>query len=332
MRYKHKYTAMRSKSLQFPFLLAFLTIAIFTNTQAFAQKDYKLLERSPEDKPSWLTDGMPQGAFLIQVNKVATLEEAQNSAMSSLLNQVASSISVQVVGEIVKDIDWTVVDLAGKTQEQYIETIKNNTTIKISKMPALQGFSITKANVYWERYVHKKTKEYCYDYYMLYPFSSFELEDLICSYNKEQKIINDKIEGFRKDLDKIESIDVMLEKIKEMKSMVAEYAEDEVSRSNALKNNIALYEKVISNIYVEVLENNNGKLVVQLVYDGKVLKTKSLPHLKGNCARDFTKKHCGNKIEIGFNTFDCYEQDDNYVEIRFNFGKKRIIEKVLINL
>ncbi len=299
---------------------------------ALSQKDYKLVEQNPKSKPGWLTNGNKMGAFMIQANKVATLEEAQNNVMASLLSQVASSIAVQVVGEIEKNIDWTVVELEDKTQEQYLEQIKNNTTLKIVKMPALQGFSISKAEVYWEKYQHKKTKEYCYDYYMLYPFSSYELEELIAAYNAQEKAINDKIDNFRNILDEIESIDVMLENINEMKSMIQEYGEDDVTKYNKLKNNISLYENVIGNIYIEVLQNEAGKLVVQLKYDEKVLKTKSLPQLKGDCARDFTKKHNGNLIEIGFNTFDCYEQDDNYVEIKFNFGKKRVVNKVLINL
>lgn len=306
----------------------FLLLPLF----GIAQKDYKLIEQSPKEKPAWLTNGKTQGAFLIQVNKMATLEDAQNGVMTSLMNQVASSISVQVVGEIVKDIDWTVVDLAGKTKEQYIETIKNNTTVKISKMPALQGFSITKAEVYWERYMHKKTKEYCYDYYMLYPFSNYELQELIEAYNAEQEAINNKIDDFRNILDEIESVDVMLENIKEMKTMMAEYAGEDVSKYNKLKSNVSLYESMINNIYIDVVENKNGKLLIQLKHDEKVLKTKSLPQLKGNCARDFSKKHCGNKIEITFNTFDCYEQDDNYVEIKFTFGKKRVVNKVHIKL
>ena len=299
---------------------------------AFAQKDYKLVEQTPKNKPSWLTNGNTFGAFMIQANKVATLEEAQNNVMASLLSQVASSIAVQVVGEIEKNIDWTVVELEGKTREQYLEQVKNNTTLKIAKLPALQGFSITKAEIYWEKYQHKKTKEYCYDYYILYPFSSFELEELIAEYNAQEKAINDKIDNFRTSLDDIESVDVMLANIDEMKSMLKEYGEEDAAKYNKLKNNISLYEKLIANIYIDVLENSNGKLVVQLKYDDKVLKTKSLPQLKGNCARDFTKKHNGNLIEIGFNTFDCYEQDDNYVEIKFNFGKKRVVNKVLINL
>ena len=228
---------------------------------------------------------------MIQANKVATLEEAQNSVMMSLLNQIASSISVQVVGEMVKNIDWTIVDLEGKTQEQYIEEIKNNTIVRIAKMPDFQGFSITKADVYWERYRNKKTKEYCYDYYIHYPFSNLELQDLIDAYNAYEKAINDKIDNYRNILEEIESVDVMLENVNEMKSMMEEYGKDDVAKYNKLKNNIYLYEKTIGNIYIEVLENKKGRLVIQLKHDENVIKTNTLPRLKSACARDFDTKH-----------------------------------------
>ena len=77
-----------------------LILLIFLPLFAFAQKDFKLVEQNPKSKPSWLTNGNTMGAFMIQANKVATLEEAQNNVMASLMSQVASSIAVQVIGDI----------------------------------------------------------------------------------------------------------------------------------------------------------------------------------------------------------------------------------------
>ena len=111
---------------------------------------------------------------------------------------------------------------------------------------------------------------------------------------------------------------------------------DDSDRCNRLNEIIRLYEKTVKNIYVEVVENynhnNTGTLVIQLKHDEKVMKTKSLPNLKGVCARDFAKKHNDNKIVITFNTYDCYEQDDNYVEVRFSFGKAKLNNKICIKL
>lgn len=319
---------MMRKTLMF--ILAFLPVI------AIAQKDYKLVEQSSKEKPAWLSEGTHKGYFMVQANKVATLDEAKSNATLSLLNDIASSISVIVVGETVKDIVWEEVELNGQTQEQFIETIKTNTTTKISKIPALQGISIDlKGEIYWERYINKKTKESCYDYYILYPFSQFELEELVDAYNAQEKAINDKIESYRTALDKTDNIDALLENISQMKAMKEEH-KDEYAKVSKLETIIALYEKTIKDIYIEIVDNynknNKGTLVIQLKHGEKVMKTKSLPKLGSECARDFNKRLDGDKIVITFNTFDCYEQDDNYVDVRFTFGKRKLVKKISINM
>lgn len=292
----------------------------------FSQKDFKLVEQSSKNKPNWIYANQ-MDTYMIQANMAASIEEAQDMVMTSLLDRIASSVAVVVASESTKETDWTVVN----DKDSYVESIKASTTLKVAKMPALQGISLSKAEVYWERYMNKKTKESYYDYYILYPFSQFELQDLINTYNAQEKAYNDKIESYKNSLAEKNSVDQILTDINDMKTLMKEFDEADSKYGN-IKNIISLYEKTISNIYIDVLENENGKLVIQLKYDEKVMETKSLPKLKSECARDFSKKHNGDKIELTFNTFDCYEQDDNYVEIRFDFGKKRIVEKVNIKL
>lgn len=292
----------------------------------FSQKDFKLVEQSSKNKPNWIYANQ-MDTYMIQANMAASIEEAQDMVMTSLLDRIASSVAVVVASESTKETDWTVVN----DKDSYVESIKASTTLKVAKMPALQGISLSKAEVYWERYMNKKTKESYYDYYILYPFSQFELQDLINAYNAQEKAYNDKIESYKNSLAEKNSVDQILTDINDMKTLMKEFDEADSKYGN-IKNIISLYEKTISNIYIDVLENENGKLVIQLKYDEKVMETKSLPKLKSECARDFSKKHNGDKIELTFNTFDCYEQDDNYVEIRFDFGKKRIVEKVNIKL
>lgn len=292
----------------------------------FSQKDFKLVEQSSKNKPNWIYANQ-MDTYMIQANMAASIEEAQDMVMTSLLDRIASSVAVVVASESTKETDWTIVN----DKDSYVENIKASTTLKVAKMPALQGISLSKAEVYWERYMNKKTKESYYDYYILYPFSQFELQDLINAYNAQEKAYNDKIESYKNSLAEKNSVDQILTDINDMKTLMKEFDEADSKYGN-IKNIISLYEKTISNIYIDVLENENGKLVIQLKYDEKVMETKSLPKLKSECARDFSKKHNGDKIELTFNTFDCYEQDDNYVEIRFNFGKKRIVEKVNIKL
>lgn len=311
------------------FILSFMPLFVM------AQKEYKLVDQFPKDKPIWMTEGMHKGFLFKQANQMPTIEDAQNAVMSSLLNDIASSVSVVVTGGIVDIIDWDLVELDGKTKEEYVQTIEKNTTTKIANMPAFQGISLSKADVYYEHYVHKKTKESYYDYYILYPFSDIELQELIDTYNAQEKVINDKIDNYKNTLDDIDEIDVLLENISQMRTLKEEY-KDDYTKYTELESIITMYNDVIKGIYIEILENynndNTGTLEIQLKYAEKIMKTNSLPQLRSECARDFNKRHDGYKIILNFNTFDCFEQDDNYVEVRFNFGKRKLSKKININL
>ncbi len=301
-------------------------LLVVASIVAFSQKNFKLVEQSSKEKPDWIYESR-MGAYMIQANSAASIEDAQSKVLASLLDRITSSVAVVVTSETTKETDWTVVN----DKDTYVENIKASTTLKVAKMPALQGISLSKAEVYWERYLDKKTKESYYDYYILYPFSQFELQDLINAYNAQEKAYAEKIDSYRNSLYEKNDVDVLLEDIKDMKNLLKEF--DEVdSKYGSLQNVISLYEKTISNIYIDVLENENGKLVIQLKYDEKVMNTKMLPQLRSECAKDFSIQHRGDEIILTFNTFDCYEQDDNYVEVRFNFGKKRRIKRVNIKL
>lgn len=250
--------------------------------------------------------------------------------MNQLLKEIARAVAVQIETASDKSGLNSKYENGKYQTERYLESVIET---KFAKLPALHGISLSKANVYWERFVEKKTKETAYDYYILYPFSVLDLQEITTAYEEHEKALNDKINGFRDDLEYVNDIDVLMENINEMKSMMSEIGEGD-PKYNALQNNIYLYENVISNTYIDIVKNDKGYMLVQLKHNEKVMKTKSLPQVKSvnGCSRDFTKKHAGNQIEIVFNTFDCYEQDDNYVEVKFTFGKKRVVKKVLINL
>lgn len=308
-------------------IILLLSICFMLHNVLVAQKDYKLIEESSKSKPSWLIEGTSPGAFMIQANGMATMEDAQNAVMTSLLNQIASSVAVVVTGEITTDVSWMTDD----EKETFSQNIQSSTITKIAKIPALQGISISKAEVYWELYQHKKTKEKYYDYYILYPFSQFELERLIDAYNANEKSISDKIDNIENQLDEISDISDVLNNINELKLVLRSLDNGDVKYYKS-KDVIKKYEKFIDNINVTIVENNKDLVVIQLKYDDRLLKTSSMPKVTGDCARDFQIEHDGNNINIHQNTFDCYEQDDNYLTVRFDFGNKKIVKRILINL
>lgn len=150
-------------------LLAFMPLLLLS------QDKFVLVEQNPVEKPSWMMQGKPTGYLTVQTNHAATLEDAQKAVMASLLDNIASSVAVQITGRTDVNVDYT--------SSSYSENISKTTTTEIAEMPALRGISISKAEVYWEKYYNKKTKETYYDYYILYPFSSLDLQKLIEEYD-----------------------------------------------------------------------------------------------------------------------------------------------------
>lgn len=300
-----------------------LLLLVILPSMAFSQK-FKMVEQSDE-KPEWIKN-RPMGTYMVKADKATTLVSAELKAMDLLRLQIASSVATSVTGETTTTTEYGTGQGHNTTMTSVIKT-------KVQKMPAIQGISSSEAKgIYWEKYYDKKSKQEYYDYYILYQFTSKELQELIDEYNRNEKAINDRIDNYKNILDEIDDVDLLLNNIDEMKSMINEVGENDEIKCNKLRNSISLYEKAIDNIYIEVLENKNGQLVLQLKSDDKIMVTSSMPKVKSECARDFTSKPDDDKMKITFNTFDCYEQDDNYVEIRFTFGKKRLTKKVRINL
>lgn len=104
-----------------------LVLCLLFPLMAFSQKDFRLVEQSQSQKPSWLTSGNNRDAFMVQANRIASLQDAQDAVMASLLENIASSVAVNVSSETVQDVDWTI---AGKN-DAYNEKIQKTTVTEI---------------------------------------------------------------------------------------------------------------------------------------------------------------------------------------------------------
>lgn len=151
---------------------------------SFAQNDFKLAEQNPKEKPNWVTESNVRDVLMVQANRMPTLKEAEDAAMTSLRENIASSIAVKVTGKT----DTTKEEEIKDGKSVYSENIQSTTSVEIAEMPALQGISLSKAQIYWERYYNKKTKESYYDYYILYPLTTQDLSKMIDDYNKAKAL------------------------------------------------------------------------------------------------------------------------------------------------
>lgn len=299
-----------------------IAMALMLPLSMMAQKKgFKLVEKSG-DKPEWVGKGSVKGFIIVQSDK-PTLEEVKADAMQKVRTEIASSVATNVMRTVNSYTQKTVQDGDAKIGQ----TLTIESTSKIAKMPAIQGVSITKADTYHELYRNKKTGETYYNMYVKYPFSQFDLVELVTAYEKHEKELDDKIAGYESGLLNIESVEQVDDAITSLGALAKEVGADD-SRYSKIEGIMNRYLNVYDNITIDVVENNNNRIAIRLVYNGSVITSSQKPRTSSNCATQFAVKNVGDNIVINYNSEYCYSQDDNYVEIRFRFGSKYVKEKV----
>jgi hypothetical protein len=285
------------------------------------KKGFKLVEKSGP-KPEWVGKGSVKDYIIVQSDK-PTLEEAKSDAMQKVRAEIAASVATNVM-RTVNSYTQKVVD---GNESQTNATMSIESTSKIAKMPAIQGVSITKADTYQELFRNKKTGEVYYNIYVKYPFSQFDLVELVTAYELHEKEIDERIKGFEDGLDNIESVEQIDASILALNALEGELGADD-ARTITIEGIVKRYNKIYDNIIVDVVNKSKNKVTVRLVYNGSTITTSQKPRTSSNCATQFTVKSEGDNTVISFDSEYCYDQDDNYIEVRFKVGPKFAKEKI----
>ena len=289
------------------------------------KKGFKLVESNPKEKPKWVTENERIDYIYVKGQESATLADAKGAAMKIIVDDISQSVAVKVEGEIV---DNTVIKIDGDRSE-FTEEYINRTKTKLAKMPAIQGVTIQKADVYYERYYNKKNGEEYYVVYLRYPFTEFERRDLINAYNAHEKAINDQIAQYKDELETVSSIEDIRKNISSLTGLAKEVGDDD-PRVHQINTIVGLYNDIYKSIIVEVVENRPGHMAVRLVYKGHLMTTSQKPNISSDCVTGFDVKYVNGVCHVDFDSEYCYQQDDPTVKITFKAGNYKPGKEVRI--
>lgn len=285
------------------------------------KKGFKLVEKSGA-KPEWVGQGFVKDYIIVQSDK-ATLDEAKADAMQKVRTEMAASVATNVK-RVVDSYTLMEVENGESTTNA---TMSIASTSSIARMPAIQGVSITKADTYYEYFKNKKTGEEYYNLYVKYPFSQFDLVELVTAYELHEKELDENIQNYEDGLDSIETVEQVDAAIVALNALSEEVGSDD-PRYHKIDGIVKRYNKVYDNIIIDLVNKSSDKITVRLVYNGKTITTAQKPRMASNCATQFSVKSEGKNTVINYNSEYCYDQDDNYVEIRFKVGPKFVKEKI----
>ena len=308
-------------------LLLIVLMALILPSCSIAQKQgFKFSEKSGQ-KPEWVGKASMPGYIIVHVDDKATLEEATAEAMTKVRVSMASTIATFVVNNTDLHKETNIKNGIAVTETEFESTTK----ARVAKMPAIKGVSISKADTYYEVFKNKKSGEKYYQLYVKYPFTQAEIDEMTAIYEKQEEDINNRIYELDMKLNEIETVEQIASSIVALSSLKEELDEID-ARVKRIDGIIKLYNAIYGNISIDIVENNPGKIVFNLVYDGKKLKTSQMPKMSSNCAYDIVAKNVGDKVVVTYNSEYCYAQDDNRIDLKYNFGTKNVKKTVYFKL
>ncbi|MFI3285755.1 MAG: hypothetical protein R3Y08_03795 [Rikenellaceae bacterium] len=302
-------------------LSLFLLVAACQVAQA---QKMKLVERSAKTAPNWINN-LERG-YIIASSAESDLEVAKQSVLMEVKREIAQSIVSNV------SVEYFSASVTTETQQEMayasetIDVVRSTT----DKIPFLQSISLSKiADFYWEKYYEKKSGATEFKYYIKYPFSSQELDDLVDEFNANQARINRTIEQMKQELESYTQIEDIAKNMGTLRALVPEFAAGDY-RIKVVDELLNSYRDQYKYISVEEVENEDHRVVLQPFVNGRAVTTSQIPLHKSNCADRITKNVSQGVIVVTYDDYVCRAGEDNWIDLTFKFGTYFVVAKIHI--
>ena len=296
-------------------LRTIFSFVLFLGLLSMVAAQEKVIEKSGK-KPNWV-NGIENG-YLIESGKGSTLEEAKNQAFIRIKDNIVNSVAVKVSSQTETYTQENRVNDKYSVTGSYVEQIKTKT----ANLPAIKGISENKvSDFYWEKIKNKKTGIIVCYYFLKYPFSQAELDQIIFEYKEAQRRIREQLEEAIAGIDELTNIEVIIERLNILRNM-SKQLEDENKAIAAA--NIGKLEDLLKSIYIQQSVSNQGVLKYFLVYGNRRLTTSQNPKIKSNCASNFRQQSVSDTMFIRYENKDCRSMVTNTISVDYRFDSKPV--------
>lgn len=300
-----------------------IMLLVTSAMSASAQKnDFKVEEASAKRMPEWVN--AVEQDYLNVTATAGDIEAAKAAVIENVKKQIAQSIATRIVSE--SSLTTSAIqsgDSFSKTQN-----LESSILSRTAKLPFIGEISLSKAaDYYWEKRYYRSSGRYEYFYAVKYPFSEFEMKKLVMEYQEHDRALNDRLSQFQNGLDFITSIEEIGDALNNLRAFLAEF-DTQDSRYNQVQSISNQYRQLYDQITVDWFQEKKGTVVVSLSLAGRSISTSQRPQIKSNCASQISSSYEGNSLVIKYNDENCYEDDENWLEVRFRAGNKYITEKI----
>ena len=289
-----------------------ILVSLLLATQVVSAQE-KVVESSANSAPAWI--GVSQRDHIIVSAEHATLDGAKKQCLANIHQNIINSVAVNVSSqELSYDAQTMTSEYASVVQsyESRVETIA-------AKLPFIQGITLDKAEIYWKKIFNKAENTYRYELHAKYPFSTQERNALIAEYNKIEKEHTDKFQMLKDEFDTFTEVEFITRAVNDLRAL-HDYFIDQ-TRKNEAKALMDNYRKLTSAISIVPYYSTLGEIEFYLNLSGRRMVTSRRPTIKSEYA---TQIECStiedNLYRISYNYEYCQPEDDNKIEVSFQFG------------
>ncbi len=303
-------------TMRISLIIAIVALTCCCTTTAVLQQ--KVVDRSGK-KLAWAAN-MSEKDFVVTMGSGATQTDAQQQAMLTLKQEMARSVAENISSAG----SFTRAEKNGAPSSEFSSIINS----KVSKIAAIQGVSLSNAEVYWEKLQDKKTKEQSFCYYVKYPFSAGELSRLVAEYRREDKKLTDRLNELELNIDRVGSVEDITAAIAELTAMEAGFEDKRADRAQQLASR---YASLHSAIRVVEKSNEPGAITYALQIGERPVTTQQAPSMKSSCATKMAV-HGTSEILLTYDHDGCYDDVENWLTVSYRFGSATCSKKFYIDL
>lgn len=289
---------------------------LFFNLICIAQN--KIIDKSNSKTPKWISEF--SSGFIICSATGSSIEEAKEKAFLQVKQEIANSIAVNIQSSSTLSQKEESVNKKGSITESLQSEIKTKT----ANIPALKGISISKAtDVFWQK-ESDKSHTVIYRFFIKYPLSQSDLYLLLQEFNEMEEQMNTQLAGlsnYSSNISSTDDIDKMISKVDEL---ILYFSDSRKEKAVSLKTQLLnLYSKIDLRIDI----NTKNELDFKLILFKKEIQTTDKPTFRSNCCSEFNYQN----DRLTYSSGDCYEADNNFIEISYSFVGYRLYKKIIIN-
>lgn len=299
-------------------LLTFALLPLLLAPAAlFAQKE-KVVDASDREKPAWIGRSDPSAICVTEVGE--TLAEASARCMASIREQVINSVAVNVCSAETMTRRQVTQDRLMSVMSDYSSVLMT----EAAKLPFLSDLSLSNAEaIYWERIYSKKSKRYCYEYSVRYPFPAQTRRQLIDAFLAIDGAKCARCEELRREAETLVNIDLIRQAVEELDGL-ERYFFDATRRSDVstLRN---IYRQLYDRLSIRVEAESCGSCLYSLRLDGRKVTTSVQPRLKSESAVEMAVRPVADTLYLlTYNPEYASPGDLNRIEVLYLLGGRRI--------